>query len=105
MGPIRDLVLFLQGVLCDRTELAAANLALRQQLAILQQKSKTPRLRKRIGSSGRCYLGSGRIGVRPCSSCSRTPWLDGIGKASGCSGGGSREENPDAQGSKPRFAS
>ena len=31
----------------NRTELAAENLALRQQLAILQQKSKTPRLPKR----------------------------------------------------------
>jgi len=35
MGPIRFLVLFLRGVLRDRTELAAENLALRQQLAIL----------------------------------------------------------------------
>ena len=47
MAPIRILVLFLRGILRDRTELAAENLALRQQLAILQQKSKTPRLRKR----------------------------------------------------------
>ena len=47
MAPIRILVLFLRGVLRDRTELTAENLALRQQLAILQQKSKTPRLRKR----------------------------------------------------------
>jgi hypothetical protein len=44
---MRILVLFFRGVLRDRTELAAENLALRQQLAILQQKSKTPRLRKR----------------------------------------------------------
>ena len=47
MGVIRTLVLFLRGVLCNRTELAAENLAFRQQLAILQQKSKTPRLPKR----------------------------------------------------------
>ena len=47
MGPIRILLLFFRGVLRDRTELAAENLALRQQLAILQQKSKTPRLRRR----------------------------------------------------------
>jgi len=46
MGPIRFLVLFLRGTLRDQTELAVENLALRQQLAILQQKSKTPRLRK-----------------------------------------------------------
>ena len=31
--------------LADRAELAAENLALRRQLAILQQKSRTPRLR------------------------------------------------------------
>ena len=47
MGLIRILMLFIRGVLQDRTELAAENLALRQQLAILQQKSKTPRLRRR----------------------------------------------------------
>ena len=47
MGMIRILVLFLRGVLRNRTELAAENLALRQQLAIFQQKSKTPRLRRR----------------------------------------------------------
>jgi hypothetical protein len=47
MGVIRIFVLFLRGGLRDRSELATENLALRQQLAILQQKSKTPRLRKR----------------------------------------------------------
>jgi len=47
MGVIRILVLFLRGVLRGRTELAAENLALRQQLAILQQKSKLPRFRSR----------------------------------------------------------
>ncbi len=47
MGVMRILVLFFCGVPCNRTELAAENLALRQQLAVLQQKSKTPRLRKR----------------------------------------------------------
>ena len=47
MGVMRILMLFFHGVLRNRTELAAENLALRQQLAILQQKSKTPRLRRR----------------------------------------------------------
>lgn len=47
MGVMRILVLVFGGVLRDRTELAAENLALRQQLAFLQQKSKTPRLRRR----------------------------------------------------------
>jgi hypothetical protein len=40
-------MLFRRGVFRGRAELAAENLALRQQLAILQQKSRTPRLRKR----------------------------------------------------------
>ena len=47
MGLIRILVLFIRGILRNRAELAAENLALRQQLAVLQQKSKRPRLRKR----------------------------------------------------------
>jgi len=47
LGLIRVLALFLRGVFRGRAELAAENLALRQQLAILQQKSRTPRLRKR----------------------------------------------------------
>jgi len=42
----RTMILFVRALLCHRAELAAENLALRQQLAILQQKSKTPRLRK-----------------------------------------------------------
>jgi hypothetical protein len=46
MGWIRIFGLFFRGVLRDRTELAAENLALRQQLALLQQESKTPRLHK-----------------------------------------------------------
>jgi len=40
-------MLFRRGVFRGRAELAAENFALRQQLAILQQKSKTPRLRCR----------------------------------------------------------
>ena len=40
-------MLFRRGVFRGRAELAAENFALRQQLAILQQKSKTPRLRRR----------------------------------------------------------
>ena len=45
MGLIRIFMLFIRGILRNRAELAAENLALRQQLAILQQKSKRPRLR------------------------------------------------------------
>ena len=47
MGLIRILVLFIRGILCSRAELAVENLAIRQQLAILEQRSKRPRLRKR----------------------------------------------------------
>jgi len=47
MGPIHVMLLLIRGVLRDRAELAAENLALRQQLAALQHKSKRPRLRKR----------------------------------------------------------
>ncbi len=47
MGMIRILWLLIRGVLCDRAELGVENLALRQQLAALQHKSKRPRLRKR----------------------------------------------------------
>jgi len=47
MGVTRILLLLIRGVLCDRAELAAKNLALRQQLAVLEQRSKRPRLRKR----------------------------------------------------------
>ncbi len=37
----------IRSIVADRAELAAENLALRQQLAILEQRSKQPRLRKR----------------------------------------------------------
>ena len=37
----------IRGIVADRAELAVENLALRQQLAILEQRSKRPRLRKR----------------------------------------------------------
>ncbi len=47
MSSIRILLVFIPGMLRNRTELAAENLTLRQQLAVLQQKSKRPRLRKR----------------------------------------------------------
>jgi transposase InsO family protein len=40
-------VSLLRDIVADRAELAAENLALRQQLAILEQRSKRPRLRKR----------------------------------------------------------
>lgn len=47
MGWIRILLLFIRGILRGRAELTAENLALRQQLAVLERRSKRPRLRKR----------------------------------------------------------
>ena len=47
MGILRIIVVFLQGLLSSRTALAAENLALRQQLAVLRQSVKRPKLRPR----------------------------------------------------------
>lgn len=47
MSLIRIVLIVVRGGFRDRAELAAENLALRQQLAVLQQKSERPRLRKR----------------------------------------------------------
>ena len=44
---LRTIALFLRTLLRDRAELAAENLALRQQLAVLERQSKRPRFRKR----------------------------------------------------------
>ena len=45
---VEMIVVFLRALLGDRAELAAENLALRQQLSILEQRSKRPRLRNRL---------------------------------------------------------
>ncbi len=47
MGIFRIVMIVIYAFVRDRSELAAENLALRQQLAILEHKSKRPRLRKR----------------------------------------------------------
>ncbi len=47
MGLIRTVLLFVRGILRNRLELAAENLALRQQLAVLREKVKRPCLRRR----------------------------------------------------------
>ncbi len=47
MSVFRMVAVFLRSLLRTQMELAAENLALRQQLAILKLKSKRPRLRKR----------------------------------------------------------
>jgi len=47
MGVVSVIVFFLRAVLLPRAALAAENLALRQQLAVLQVSAKRPRLRRR----------------------------------------------------------
>ena len=47
MGIFRIVAALFRSIVVDRAELAAENLALRQQLAVLQQKLKRPRLRSR----------------------------------------------------------
>ena len=64
----------------NRTELALENLALRQQLAILNRKRPQPRLRKRDRFSGLAFLQSGRNGENPSSWSSPKQSSDGIGK-------------------------
>ncbi len=47
MGVLKALAIFLRASLVPRVELAAENLALRQQLAVLQHSAKRPKLRPR----------------------------------------------------------
>ena len=47
MSVLQIVIVLIRGIVADRSELAAENLALRQQLAVLEQCSKRPRLRKR----------------------------------------------------------
>ncbi len=47
MAALHGIILFVRAFLGDRAELAAENLALRQQLAALKERSKRPRLRTR----------------------------------------------------------
>jgi len=47
MNVVQIVSALVRSILADRVELAAENLALRQQLAVLQRKSKRPTLRKR----------------------------------------------------------
>ena len=47
MGALQGAILFIRGWLVSRRDLAAENLALRQQLSVLKQSSKRPKLRPR----------------------------------------------------------
>ncbi len=47
MSLFTALYLFVRGLLADRARLAAENLALRQQVAVLKQRNPRPKLRRR----------------------------------------------------------
>ena len=47
MSMFRVILVLIRTMVADRAELAAENLALRQQLAIPERRSKRPRLQKR----------------------------------------------------------
>ncbi len=66
MGVVRTIFLFLRAFITTRSVIAAENLALRQQLGVLQRSVKRARLRRR----DRVCLGSGRTGARACLSLS-----------------------------------
>ena len=100
MGPVRVLLLLLRGALRDRASLVAENLALRQQLAALQHKSKRPRLRKR----DRIFWAILSWVWRDWRSALLIVLLVGTARASSCSGGGSPgTERLVGRRSRPRF--
>jgi len=73
MAILQAVCLFLRGLLVGRAALAMENLALRQQLAVLERSVKRPTLRQRdrlfwSWLSRVCWAGS-----PPCSSSSPTP--------------------------------
>ena len=65
MSVLQIVFVLIRGFVADRSELAAENLALRQLLAALQYSLNARGCGSVIGSSGRFYLGFGRIGVPP----------------------------------------
>ncbi len=73
MSVFHSIGLLIRALLRDRAELAVENLALRQQLAILKEMTKRPKLRPRDRVFGYGSPGSGRTGVQPFSWCSPTP--------------------------------
>lgn len=46
MSVVRIILALMRGIIADRAELTAENLALRQQLAFLSEKKRRPRLKK-----------------------------------------------------------
>jgi hypothetical protein len=63
MGVLKAVFLLVRGVLKDRTELALENLALRQQLVVLERAVKPPYCEFEIESSGSCFPSFGRDGA------------------------------------------
>jgi len=47
MSVLQIVFVLIRGIVSNRTQLAAENLALRQQLAVLSEQKKRPRLRRR----------------------------------------------------------
>jgi hypothetical protein len=77
---IRMLMFLVPEVLCNRSELAAENLALRQQLAFLIRSRKCRACAIEIESFWSGFRGSGRIAVWPFLSCvPRRCWIASIG--------------------------
>ena len=69
MSLIHVFLLWIRALLRDRTELAAENLALRQQLAVLERQVKRPQLKRRdrifwVWLSKLCGRGERRAVVR-----------------------------------------
>ncbi len=85
----------------SRHELALENALLRQQVVILHRHAKRPRFTAL--DRGLIVLPAGSVpGRRPSSSSNRRRSSGGIGRASGCSGGGSRRRARSVLGSPPK---
>ena len=104
MGFVRIVVVLLRAFLCSRSPLAAENLALRQQLVVLQRTGQRPKLRRRDRILwmwlSRLWRGwrSALLIVQP------RPLSDGIARAFGSTGAGSRKAGPAGRRSTPRSA-
>ena len=55
MGSIRTVLPLIRGILRDRAEFAAENLALCRQIVVLERTPKCPRTRMRAGVFQRCH--------------------------------------------------
>ncbi len=85
---LRMALLFVRDLFRNRGELALENLALRQQLAVLQSKKKRPESDKWTASSGFGYRDCDQTGVQLSLSLSLTPWFVGTNRVSSSIGVG-----------------